>query len=156
MKIYVLASDAAEFKAYVSRNRELRGAVNVTGASKIKGVSGGTLHICAGYYHNPDSEEIIREARHRGLSLYWETEGAKPKLVVVDELPTLAVGTGELDDNPDIEDTCPCPNCGEAHEVKNANARNEKGHFVAGKKIFYVHCGEKQFMVGLDGKRLKK
>ncbi len=61
-----------------------------------------------------------------------------------DEAPYIAIGNGELEDNPPVGKTVTCPQCGEMHDVYNSES----------KILQYYNCGEKTYLCGIDGTSL--
>ena len=65
----------------------------------------------------------------------------------------LAVGNGELDGLPPIEEVITCPHCGAEHEIKYGNRILDDGSRVPS-DLAYYNCGEKTFLAGMGGKNI--
>lgn len=71
-------------------------------------------------------------------------------------IPFLAVGNDEL--GGPVGDTATCPNCGQQHPVRYGDSVS---YAPTGEKVLtpstmlgFVECGERQFLVALDGRAL--
>lgn len=64
----------------------------------------------------------------------------------------LSIGSKELHQCPSLGKTARCPNCGEQHEVTFGKKRMPDGSWEETKMLASVRCGEKSFLVGIEGK----
>jgi hypothetical protein len=76
--------------------------------------------------------------------------------------PMLAVGNGELDNNPNVPEIYQCPRCNQQHKVEYGNKIEKDGSKTPSKTLAYVKCRgktlfskEKTYLVGLHGKLLR-
>jgi hypothetical protein len=62
--------------------------------------------------------------------------------LMVDELPFIAVGNGELTEK--LGKTIICSRCGKRHKVE----QDDEGH------LQYIKCGEHLYLIGVDGYKI--
>jgi len=70
-------------------------------------------------------------------------------------IPFIAVGHGELDNNPDIPEEYNCPRCNHKHPVQYGENVEKDGTKTPSKMLAYVKCKKGVYLVGINGKMLK-
>lgn len=71
------------------------------------------------------------------------------------DLPFIAVGNGELDNNPDVPEIYKCPRCNEEHPVEYGDKVNKDGTKTPDKLLAFVKCRGSSYLIGINGKMLK-
>jgi len=66
----------------------------------------------------------------------------------------IAIGGEELGE--EIGDGVTCPSCGKEHPVEYGQKELPDGTMVECRTLAFVSCGEKSFLVGIDGKEIKR
>ncbi len=67
-----------------------------------------------------------------------------------------SVGNEELAAAPELEETIVCTRCGELHEVLYGEIVERDGTKVPSKDLSYVKCQGKLFLVGFQGKDIRR
>jgi hypothetical protein len=116
--------------------------------------------IAATFFQHLADVDIEEHADVRGLDdLGGIAEALKRTLGVEEEkeMPFVAYGNGEINSwSERVGDTATCPNCGKAHEVKYGEKVNADSTRQPSKMLAFVSCGEKSFLVGIQGKVIER
>lgn len=75
---------------------------------------------------------------------------------MLNNIPFIAIGSGELENNEDVGEFAKCNNCGEYHEVKYGDKINDDGTKTPSKMLAFITCPENNtsYLVGIEGKLL--
>jgi len=65
----------------------------------------------------------------------------------------LAVGNNELGEK--LGEVYQCPHCGEEHEIHYGKKQVVDGSWVLTKMLSFYKCGDKTYLAGIDGRKLK-
>jgi len=74
----------------------------------------------------------------------------------IDNIPFIAIGNGELENNENVGEFAKCNNCGGYHEVKYGDIVNKDGTKTPSKMLAFITCPENNasYLVGINGKLL--
>jgi len=68
------------------------------------------------------------------------------------DIPFIAIGNEELENQPKISKFAICPKCKKKHKVKyGIDAKTKK----KSKMLGFVNCGKESYLVAVNGKKLK-
>lgn len=68
------------------------------------------------------------------------------------KIPFISFGNDELERMPDLGEEVICPHCGKMHKVEYAKKILDDGTQVEDKTLAFVRCGDKSYLVGVNGK----
>ena len=71
------------------------------------------------------------------------------------ERPYIAIGNGELDDNPNVGKTVVCSKCHKEHRVQYGEEVLKDGTKIPSRFLAFAKCGKTTYLVGVDGKLLR-
>lgn len=72
------------------------------------------------------------------------------------DLPFIAIGANELDNQPDIPKEYDCPRCGNIHPVEYGDRVEKDGTKVPDTMLAFVQCHKKTYLIGMNGKMMKQ
>lgn len=72
----------------------------------------------------------------------------------MNETPHIAVGHGELNNNPDVPEIYQCPRCNKEHTVEYGDSVEKDGTKTPSKMLAFVKCKKKTYLIGFNGKML--
>jgi hypothetical protein len=72
------------------------------------------------------------------------------------EIPFIAFGADEIDNNPELESIVTCHICGKKHEVEYGDIINEDGTKEKSEMLAFIKCPKtgETYMVGINGKNI--
>ena len=67
-----------------------------------------------------------------------------------------AIGNDEVEGSPSLGKSIKCNLCGKKHKIQYGDKVLENGDKVECKMLAFVKCGESSYLVGINGKDIRK